>query len=100
MSNRFNIHLDTPLNIPMIKVRFNGGEVIELKNHADTTVDIEPGRYTINAVYSLYFGESQMDYNKTIETVVDGGFDYEAKICMVLKIFSFLKIYGRPTACC
>ncbi len=98
MANTMDIKYECPLNIPKIRVTFNGGKEIILNNHSDTHIDLEPGKYTIRAVYSLYFGESQLDYDKTIESVVEGGFDYEARICPILKIFSFNKIYVKKAA--
>ena len=101
MSNKFTIKLDTPLNIPKIDVTFNGGEVITLYNHTETEVDLEPGRYDIRAVYSLIFGGSSMDFDREVVGVVEEGFNYEAKICLVLKIFTFMKIYGeKKNSCC
>lgn len=89
------------MNIPEIKVTFNGGEPIILNNHTETEVEIEPGTYSIRAVYSLIFGESRMNFDKEVTGVVEAGFDYEAKICLVLKIFTFVKIYGSDkTRCC
>ncbi len=101
MSNPFSIHFDCPLKIEDVVVTFNGGEPIVLKNHTITEVDIEPGKYTVHAIYSIDCGGNPMEMDKTLEAYIEKGFDYDAKVCMILKIFSLLKRYGStPTACC
>ena len=102
MTNPFRIYFDTTLNVPEVKLSFNGGETITLVNHEVTEVDIEPGRYTLRAIYNLPFSTTQMEFDREVDTVIEAGFDYEAKICIVLKNFNFLKIYGKRVkdSCC
>lgn len=102
MSNPFKIFFDTTLNVPEVRISFNGGEIITLRNHEVTEVDLEPGRYTLRAQYELPFSSTQMEFDREIDAVIEKGFDYEAKICIVLKNFNFLKVYGKrnPDSCC
>ena len=102
ISNHFKIYFDTTLNVPEVNISFNGGETITLMNHEVTEVDLEPGRYTLRAVYNIPFSSTQMEFDREMEAVIEAGFDYEAKICIVLKNFNFLKVYGKrnPDSCC
>lgn len=102
MGNPFRIYFDTTLNIPEVRISFNEGEEIVLENHKVTDVDIEPGRYALRAIYNLPFSSTRMEFDRVVDTVIEPGFDYEAKICIVLKNFNFLKIYGKrnPDSCC
>lgn len=95
MTNKPVIHYSCSLNIPQIEITFNEKNKVVLQNHSDTEIELEPGRYSIRAVYSLLFGESRMDFDKTIDAVVEEGFNYEAKICLILKVFSLVKVYPK-----
>ena len=62
--NHFKIYFDTTLNVPEVNISFNGGEAITLVNHEVTEVDIEPGRYTLRAIYNLPFSTTQMEFDR------------------------------------
>jgi len=100
MVNRFKIHYDCGINIPRIFLKFEGSEPFQLDNHSVKEIELEPGRYKLFAAYQLFIGDQSMDFTKEVETVIEEGYDYTAKICMVLKSFTFLKRFESTQRCC
>ena len=101
MANEFTIHFDNPMKIDCVHLTIGEDQEIVLENHTDTKVDIEPGWKTIRAVYSIDSGGNFMEMDRTIQVYIDPGFDYMAKVCLILKSFSLLKIYpDGMVACC
>ena len=71
-----------------------------MENHSVKEIELEPGRYKLFAAYQMVVGENTMDFIKEVEAIIEPGYDYIAKICMVLKTFTFLKKIDGSQRCC
>ena len=100
MVNRFKIYYDCGINIPCVFLKFEGHEPFQLDNHSVKEIELEPGRYKLFAAYQLLIGDQSLDFTKEVETVIEEGYNYTAKICMVLKSFTFLKRIESTQRCC
>ena len=100
MVNRFKIYYDCGINIPDLFLKFEGCEPFHMPNHSVKELELEPGRYKLFAAYQMVVGDQTMDFTKEVEAVVEEGWDYTAKICMVLKSFTFLKRVQGSQRCC
>ncbi len=100
MVNRFTIYYDCGINIPELYLQFEGQKPIHLTNHSSVEVEMEPGTYTLYAAYQLVVDNNSMDFLKKVEAVIEEGYDYTAKICMVLKSFTWLKRLDGKQRCC
>ena len=100
MVNRFKIYFDCGINIPDLFLKFEGFEPFHMENHSVREVEMEPGCYKLFAAYQMVVGDSTLDFTKELEAVIEPGWDYTAKICMVLKLFTWLKRVGGSQRCC
>ena len=100
MTNRFTIYYDCGINIPELFIQFGNEKPIRLTNHSSTEVELEPGVYDLYAAYQMVVGDQTMDFEKKVTAVIEEGFDYTAKICMVLKSFTLLKRFEGKQSCC
>ena len=100
MVNRFKIYFDCRINVPDLFLKFEGFEPFHMKNHSVREVEIEPGCYKLFVAYQMVVGDSSMDFTKELEAVIEPGWDYTAKICMVLKSFTWLKRVSGSQRCC
>ena len=100
MTNRFTIYYDCGINVPELILKFEGHDMIRLSNHSSVEVELEPGIYNLFAAYQLIVDNQTMDFEKNAVAVIEEGFDYTAKICMVLKSFTLLKKVGNSQKCC
>ena len=100
MTNRFTIYYDCGINIPELFIRFGNEKPIHIINHSSAEIELEPGVYDLYAAYQMVVGDQTMDFEKKATAVIEEGFDYSAKICMVLKSFTLLKRFGNSDRCC
>ena len=100
MSNPFKIHFDCLINIPEIFMQFDDTEPFSMKNHSVRDMDLEPGHHSLYVGYRMVVGDKGVDFTDRLDVVIDRGFDYNAKICNILKTFTFLKIYGSDDGSC
>ena len=100
MTNRFTIYYDCGINIPELFLQFGNEKPIHLMNHTSAEVELEPGVYDLYAAYQMVVDNQTMDFEKKVTAVIEEGFDYTAKICMVLKSFTLLKRFDSSNRCC
>ena len=100
MANKFKIYFDCGINVPELFLKFDGYEPFHMENHSVKELELEPGRYKLFAAYQMIVDESSLDFTKEVEAVIEEGCDYTAKICRVLKSFTFLKRVKGPQRCC
>ena len=100
MTNKFTIHYDCGINIPELFLQFDNGMKVHLTNHSSAEVELEPGTYDLYAAYQMVVEDQTMDFEKKVVAVIEEGFDYTAKICMVLKSFTLLKRFNGQQRCC
>ncbi len=100
MANRFKIYYDCGINIPELFLQFDNDVCVHLTNQSVAEVELEPGVHDLFAAYQMVVDNQTMDFEKRITAVVEEGFDYTAKICMVLKSFTWLKRFDGNSRCC
>ena len=100
MANRFKIYYDCGINIPELFLQFDNDVCVHLTNHSVAEVELEPGVHDLFAAYQMVVDNQTMDFEKRLTAVVEEGFDYIAKICMVLKSFTWLKRFDGNSRCC
>ena len=100
MAEKHRVSYDCVINIPEITMIIDGKTKVVMPNHSTADIELEPGQHTIHADYTMWALGQPMDYTRDVVVSVMPGDVFEAKICPVIKMFSFVKNWGASTRCC